>query len=261
MEMRTFVNTLESHEAFVKEITWHLEADAKARLKGKAVIVQQTYWEGNGVGKGCHVGCTLHHFAKKHDISQSDHSAYETLFGIPQTLARLFDVIHEGLDADETPAFLQAVRDTIKPNQDLSMVWPKLALWILAGEDNPHRLNQHESVKEAIGQVADVYRKWLEIGTPDSYAAADAAYAADAARAAARAAYAAYAAARAARAAYAADAADAARAAYAADAARAAARAADAADAAYAADFWPNLRDKLLQLIAETPTENTITES
>jgi hypothetical protein len=223
--MKTFVNTLESHEAFVKEITWHLEADAKARLKGKAVIVQQTYWEGNGVGKGCHVGCTLHHFAKKHDISLSDHSAYETLFGIPQVLARLFDAIHEGLDADETPAFLQAVRDTIKPNMDLSMVWPKLALWLLAGEDNPHRLNQHESVKDAINQVADVYRKWIESGNPDidaADAAADAAYAARAA-------------------------------------ARATAHAAYAARAA--ADFWPNLRNKLLQLIAETPSENTLTES
>jgi hypothetical protein len=247
--MKTFVNTLESHEAFVKEITWHLEADAKARLEGKAVIVQQTYWEGNGVGKGCHVGCTLHHFAKKHDISLSDHSAYETLFGIPQVLARLFDAIHEGLDADETPAFLQAVRDTIKPNMDLSMVWPKLALWLLAGEDNPHRLNQHESAAEAINQVADVYRKWIESGNPDTDAAAYAAYAADAACAAYAAAcaadaaaYAAYAAAYAARAA-----------AYAARAAAYAARA--------AADFWPNLRNKLLQLIAETPSENTLTES
>jgi hypothetical protein len=235
--MHTFNKTVVSHEQFRAAITKHLEMDA---------LVQQTYaeWEDSGKFRGCHVGCTLHDFSE----TPSDHSEYERLFGIPQVLARLFDATHEGLKAEDTPAFLAAIRDTIKPNQDLGMVWPQFALWLLADEANPYRLNQHESVAKEINAVADVYRAWIETGSPNL----DAAYAADAARAAAYAA-------DAARAARAADAARAAAyAAYAADAAadaaaRAAAYAAYAADAADAADFWPTVRDKLIQLIANAP--------
>lgn len=53
-------------------------------------IIKGTYWEN---GKGCAVGCTLH---------SSNHVAYETELGIPETLARLEDGIFEGLPLKES---------------------------------------------------------------------------------------------------------------------------------------------------------------
>lgn len=68
-----------------------------AQLEGHRLadqIVKGQYWQN---GKGCAVGCTIH---------SGNHAEYETRFGIPQALARLEDMIFEGL-----------------PN-DLAMVWP-----------------------------------------------------------------------------------------------------------------------------------------
>lgn len=256
--MKTFDKTLESYEAWYAAISRHLELDALATSIDEKVIVQGTYWEGNGIEKGCHVGCTLHDFAKKYDINPSDHSAFEMLFGIPQVLARLFDCIHEGLKENETSVFLKAVRDTIRPNMDLSLVWPKLALWILIDDENPYRLNRYESIIKEINQVAEIYRQWIETNEPDKnvadVASAAAFYAtvnatnavtSDVTNAAF---YAAKAAAEATNTVYAKAAAS-----VAVYAARATAY---AAYAAYA-DFWSLLRDKLLQLIEEcNPIQN-----
>ena len=139
-------------------------------------LIKGQYWED---GKGCAVGCTVH---------SSNHKAYERRFGIPEVLARLEDRIFEGLPNDRAMEWPVRFMSAIKPGADLSMVWPKFALWLLTEEVKTNR----PQAAEAIARVADLYRAWVAGKKPAKakwHAAADAANAADAA------AYAAYAAA------------------------------------------------------------------
>ena len=223
----------EIKDQYLARVKAHREADE---------IVKGTYWEG---GKGCAVGCTIH---------GSSHAQYEVELGIPRILARLEDGIFESIPNELAMTWPERFLDAIKPGADLSLVWPKFAVWMLIDSQwGVLQFAKIQRAKEAIERVADLYSKQIEgVNLPvevwrdaaaDAYAAD--AYAADAAAAAAAAAYAAaaaaaYAAAAAADAAYAAD-----DAAYAATAA-----AAYAADAADARRTWRIAQsEKLLELL------------
>ena len=183
------------------------------------------YWER---GKGCAVGCTIH---------GSDHAAYERELGIPRILARLEDGIFERLSSPHDQAWPQEFLEAIPVGADLSLVWPRFALALLADEEYgmlqyiEHA--RHAQQKEAIERIIALYQAWAKTGTkPAAAACADAAAACAAAACAA------------------ADAA-AADAVYAADAAYAAAYAASAADAAGQRQhiLWQN--QTLLALLRE----------
>ena len=200
--------------------------------KADQLIQGYGYWED---GKGCAVGCTLH---------SGKHSSYESKLGIPQILAHLEEHIFEKLPKENARLWPEQFLAAIRPGADLSMIWPKFAVWLLV--DPEHGVVKFAKNAAPVQAVADLYQRrtdgdepsvqeWESARRAAAAAYDDAAYAAaDAAADAAYAAYAAddaYAAYAAADAAYAADAdAD-----YAAAAAYAAA--ADAADA-YAADAY-----------------------
>ncbi len=74
--MQAYHNKPEIKETYLQRVRAHKAADE---------IIKGTYWED---GKGCAVGCTIH---------DSDHSRYEAELGIPEWLARVEDVIFEGL--------------------------------------------------------------------------------------------------------------------------------------------------------------------
>jgi hypothetical protein len=96
-----------------------------ARVRAHAAadeIVKGQYWQG---GKGCAVGCTIH---------GSDHGTYETKLGIPRAVALLEDVIFEGLPNGKAKAWPERFLATIRPGQDLSLVWPRFALRMLTDE-------------------------------------------------------------------------------------------------------------------------------
>ena len=207
--MRAFENTVATKEQLGANLQAHFAADH---------FRQGRYWEG---GKGCAVGCSLVDFGGKPD----NHADYERLFGIPRVLARLEDGIFEGLPIEDAKTWPLRFVDAIRPGADLSMVWPRFAVWLLV--DNEHGVVKFASEKSkiAIEAVADLYSRQIagETVTRDQFD--------QAARYAAAAYAAAYAAADAADAAYAYAAADAAAAYAAADAAAAAYAAADAAAA------------------------------
>jgi hypothetical protein len=206
-----------------------------ARVRAHAAadeIAHGYYWKG---GKGCAVGCTIH---------GSNHVKYETELGIPRILAKLEDGIFESLENGRSKAWPEQFLSAVAVGSDLSLVWPKFAIWLLT--DPKFGVLQYaktEKSKKPINDVAEAYslvvsgsRKEIDWS---ALRAAAAAYA-----------YAAYAYA----AAYAA-------AAYAyADAAYAAAAAADAAadaDAAARISKRKALREaqaeKLLELMSEAP--------
>ncbi len=226
--LRAFHGKAAIKKKYLARVAAHRKADE---------IISGVYWE---EGRGCAVGCTLH---------SGSHAAYETELGIPTVLARLEDRLFEGLFR-QSPAvakdwperFLSAA----KVGADLSMVWPKFALWLLVDKKlGVIRFAKKESTKSAIQNVGALYQRWISGDKPESSewesvrrAAAYTAAAADAAAyAAAAAAYASAAAADAAAYAYAA--------------------AADAAAYAYAADarksHYLAMADKLIELIEEAP--------
>jgi transcriptional regulator with XRE-family HTH domain len=245
-------------------------------------IIKGAYWEPDQF-TGCAVGCTLH------KGGGCIHKQYETVLGIPRTLAYLEDRIFENLPAPHCADFAVNFLDAIPVGGDLSLVTARFMVWLLADESGGvlRFTVGFPEAAAAVQGVAVLYSRMIagevipkESWESAAYAAAYAARAAtdaatDAARAATdAAAYAAdvpdaatYAAAYAARAAtdvayaaYAADVLDAA--AYAAAyAARAAAYAADVLDAAaYAAAYaaraaaFQKMAAKLLELLAAAPT-------
>lgn len=234
IKLLAYHNDQSTKDEYLDRVRAHRAADE---------IVQGQYWRN---GKGCAIGCTLH---------SGDHEAYEAELGIPVRLAHLEDNIFEGLGVEAAKAWPERFLSAINPGADLSMVWPKFALWLLT--DSKHGVIQYAGARDqsAIVGVANLYRTWLDTGVkPSASEFRDAARdAADAARAAyAAAAYAVYAAVYDARAAYAAV--YAARAAvYAAYAAADAAHAAAAYAARDAADAapWETMADKLEELLKD----------
>ena len=184
-------------------------------------IVSGCYWQGN---KGCALGCSWH------GNSQSECVTIAAGHGFPPEVSGLEDSIFEGLARTCAPEHLNfplAVIRAAGEGKDLSMVWPRFALWLLSEDGSP--ITAKERAQAVVVNVADLFREWIETGNKPSRNRFD--VAAGAARAA-----------RAAGAAWAAEAAEAAR----------AARAARAAWAARAAG-WRVMRDKLITLIEESP--------
>ncbi len=244
--MIAFHNDPTIKDRLLANLTAHAKADS---------LVHGHYWQG---GKGCAIACTLVDFDKD-AARQGSHGAYEKHFGIPRIIARLEDRIFEGLKNGKAKEWPLRFTQAIQPGADLSMVWPRFALWMLT-EELPQYVQkpQYAKQKASIEAVGALYREWCDGADIHSlrerfvearvnagaaaYAYADAAYAyADAA--------AAYA--------YADDAADAAAA-----AAYAAAAAAYAADAAAYARFTPSwnsakenhyskMANKLIELLKE----------
>jgi hypothetical protein len=216
---------------YVARVQAHQKADE---------IVQGFYWAG---GKGCAVGCT---------IEGNEHARYETELGIPRIIARLEDRIFEGLTNGKAKAFPLKFLSAIKVGADLSLVWPKFAVWLLV--DKTNGVIKHAKTDEqrkVITDVANLYRRVIKGETVDvntwiaARRAADAsAYAADASASA--------------------DAAYASASAYAADAsADASAYAADAsadasADAAYArTKHYEKMASKLIALLKAAPIKKS----
>jgi hypothetical protein len=174
--------------SLLKEITKHRKADQ---------IIQGTYGEGKGDNwKGCAVACSVRSLAiakgEKLGERYADHERYETDLGIPRILARLEDRIFEGLPKEDALDFPHAFASAIRPGADLSLVWPKFAVWLLADKTNGViRHAKTAAQRKAINDVANLYKRvikgkvievntWLEARRAADAADAAAADAADA---------------------------------------------------------------------------------
>lgn len=143
--MLTFTNTPVTKLQLVRVLKAHQRADR---------IVQGHYWIDAiiGEGSGCAVGCTLHDFGD----DPSDHSAYERLFGIPEVLAYLEDGIFEGLPEDDARKWPLRFANAIPEGKDLSLVWPKFAVWMLLDpEIGALQFVKTDAGKEGARTIAD----------------------------------------------------------------------------------------------------------
>ena len=142
-----FRNDPKIKEKYLARVRAHRAADQ---------IIKGKYWED---GRGCAVGCTVH---------SDSHTAYEKELGIPRILARLEDGIFEGLPNGKALAWPEAFLEAIPVGADLSLVWPKFAVWLL-GDPNEGviRFAKTERTKKAIQATVDAYQLVIE-GTAES---------------------------------------------------------------------------------------------
>jgi len=152
--MKSFNQELK--DEIVAEIIKHRKQDQ---------IIQGSYGKNvNGVWKGCAVGCAIHslNLKKGKTLEVSSHKVYETEFGIPEILARLEERIFEGLSVEDSKTWPENFMSAIPVNVDLSLVWPKLAVFILT--DAKYGVIKHAENKDDVQIVSDLYSKVIAGG-------------------------------------------------------------------------------------------------
>ena len=135
--------------------------DQLAQHRKADKLVHGQYWE---AGKGCAVGCTLEAvrlYNGAAHIDHGDHDLYGPLLGWPPVLAYLKDHIFEELDNDTAQAWPERFCGAIRVGADLSMAWPRFALWLLAEELPPHTA-EYPRCAATLAGVAALYRQWIE---------------------------------------------------------------------------------------------------
>jgi hypothetical protein len=123
------------------------------RLRAHALadeIVQGIYWQN---GKGCAVGCTIHGFV---------HHDYETLLGIPESLARLEDQLFEGLPNAHAKTFPIQFLESIAPGADLSKVENLFLRWLLIDESDGVINYADFSTKQIIRNIAELHEQIIK---------------------------------------------------------------------------------------------------
>src|ERR1700677_3900193 len=156
--MLSFNNDPNLKAAIVAGIEAHEAADE---------IVHGTYWAN---GKGCAVGCTLNAFAKAtgRDFKHyGDHVVYDEIFGSGgRIIAKLEDRIFEGTSNGFAKTWPARLMRSVPVGRDLSVVWPRFALWLLTEELAPISA-KHPKSRAALADVGALYREWCE-GTKPS---------------------------------------------------------------------------------------------
>lgn len=153
--MKAFLNDPAIKGKYLSRVKAHASADE---------LVKGLYWEN---GKGCAVGCTVH---------SSNHGAYETELGIPGWLARLEDVIFEGLPNKSAMKWPEKFLRAIPVGGDLNVVKSPFLIFVLESTLDKFDHKTFPAVKKAIDDVIELYTQ--NISSDDA--------AGDAARAAAR---------------------------------------------------------------------------
>ncbi len=158
MTLLSFHNRPEVKEFYSKRMAAHIAADDLKQSYG--------YWED---GKGCSVGCAIH---------SSDHSAYEREDGpgLPEWLARLQDVLFEGLETKEARQFSAQFFPAIPVGVNLESVKWKFCAFLM--RENIERVSSLDidkstkrSVVDALHRVLALHERAAETGVWDALAA------------------------------------------------------------------------------------------
>ena len=115
------------------------------------------YWDD---GKGCAVGCTLH---------SDRHQDYPAELGIPEVLAWLEDLIFECIPVVEARRWPGRFLAAPEPGADLSLVWPKFAVWLLSSDDLGLPRMADRAGKLALAQVVALHQRTIEGDHPSPF--------------------------------------------------------------------------------------------
>lgn len=141
--MKAFTNTTMTKEELLKELKWHQEQDN---------IIKGTYFED---GKGCAVGCSLESLGrkKKIKIDVEDHSLYEEHFGIPEWLARVEDILFEGMSESRSKTFPYEFIDAINIGSNLNDIENDFKIFVLESNYKNFDHAEFPNVKNSLDEV------------------------------------------------------------------------------------------------------------
>jgi hypothetical protein len=124
-------------------------------------------------GKGCTVWCALNNGDLKEGYN---HKAFETILGLPEWLARLQDVIFEGLNVDDAKWFSSQWPKSIPVGKNLDPVKWKFCAFVM--KENIERVllldisdELKKQVVDAINGVLSLHNNAIETGVWDGSAA------------------------------------------------------------------------------------------
>ena len=170
MELLSFHGDPKVKKKYLSRVKAHAKADE---------IIKGQYWDDK---KGCAVGCTIH---------SSDHSAYEKELGLPEWLAKLEDVIFEGLPNGEAKKWPSQFLEAIPVGINLDKVKWKFCVFVL--KENIERVlglrdisdDLKKKVVDSVRGVLKVHESAIEKNRWDESAAWSAAWSARSASSAA----------------------------------------------------------------------------
>lgn len=142
--MQAYHNDESIKEKYVGRVKKHREMDN---------IIQGQGWTGQ---KGCAVGCTLENY---------EHKQYPIELGIPIQLARIEDVIFEGLPVDIALDWPARFLESINVGANLEFVFPKFNLWVLQ-----HVIKHaiRPETKKSVNAVIKLYEECINLKKPSS---------------------------------------------------------------------------------------------
>jgi hypothetical protein len=144
--MKAFLNNASVKKKYLARVRSHIKADE---------IIKGKYWQD---GKGCAVGCTIH---------SSNHQAYELELGIPEWLARVEDIIFEGLPNERAKTWPEEFLDSIKVGVDLEQIKTPFLVFLLKNSIKSMRAVKYDkkknpevqrAIKQSIAAVQEMIR-------------------------------------------------------------------------------------------------------
>lgn len=97
---------------------------------------------------------------------EQTYGLYQDRLGIPAVLAAVYELLYEWLPRDANEDWPIQFAEAIPVGADLSLVWPRLAIWLLT--DAAQGLARHaaDGVRETISRVASLYQLTIDGARP-----------------------------------------------------------------------------------------------
>ena len=122
-------------------------------------LMRTSYGEecSDGVWRGCAIGCAVRSLDRITGASgreiwdYDDHALVAARLGIPHQIAHVVDRIFEGLPLPLALEWPCRFADSLPVGRDLTMLWPRLAVWILTDPD--HRVTRRAAEARAIAAL------------------------------------------------------------------------------------------------------------
>ena len=131
--MKAFHNNLHTQQEFQTRVQGHYDADE---------IIHGVYWKN---GKGCAIGCMIH---------SNNHKDLELLYGIPEWIGRLVDVLFEGMENKYSKEFVLDFTNIICRESFLGFdnwkhVFHQICIHIIFGQAKQESLGKADTDQEA----------------------------------------------------------------------------------------------------------------
>jgi hypothetical protein len=146
---------------YLRGLAWHAEQDA---------IVQRTYGTDTPDGwRGCSIACLHRSGQAAKQRTGGEHKSHAELaaaIGIPEHVLYLADSIFEALPPAKARAFAIEWPNAIKTGADLSLVWPRFAVWMLTDPEHGVRRLYAPAGAAETDAVAALYERRIASDEP-----------------------------------------------------------------------------------------------